>query len=253
MYVLNKMVGWLLSPMALTLMMVLVGAVCAWLGRRRTAVGVLLGAFAWQWIWGTSAWSRVIVLPMERAYPVVRAEDVPSADAIVVLGGGMTSNPVYPYADICEAGDRAWHAARLYRAGKAPMVIPTGAADLTSTVPLLEDLGVPRSAIRVENRARNTEENARLVADMLKPAAGAAKPRILLVTSAQHMRRAMLMYGRYAPELEIIPAATDYNVLVCTERPWKCSDFFPGAEYLLKNSAAAKEIVGYWGYRLLRR
>lgn len=257
MYVLNKIVGGLLSPLAVTMILILVAAACVWFRHRRVAVGVLLGAFAWQWVWGTSAWNRVVGLPLEMAYPVVKAEDALSADAIVVLGGGMTSNPpVYPYADICEAGDRAWHAARLYRAGKAPLVIPTGCEDLTSVVPLLEDLGVPRNAIRVENRARNTEENARFVAEMLKgmsASGGAAKPRILLVTSAQHMRRALLMYRRYAPDLDIVPAATDYNALVCTKRPWECSDFFPGAECLLKNTAAAKEIIGYWGYRLLRR
>ena len=148
------------------------------------------------------------------------------ADAIVVLGGGMTANKVaYPYADISEAGDRVWHAARLYRAGKAPLVVPTGCNDKDAVVPLLLDLGVPSTALRVEDEARNTEENARFVATMLKDVVPGRKPRILLVTSAIHMRRALLMYSRYAPELEIIPVATDFHVTVCTDRPIKCSDF----------------------------
>ena len=136
----------------------------------------------------------------------LRAEDMPTADAIVVLGGGMTANKaVYPYADISEAGDRVWHAARLYRAGKAPLVVPTGCNDKDAVVPLLLDLGVPSTALRVEDEARNTEENARFVATMLKDVVPGRKPRILLVTSAIHMRRALLMYSRYASELDIIP------------------------------------------------
>ena len=254
MYVLNKIVGGLLNPIAIAMLFVLAGAICATLRRRRVAVVLLAFAFVWQWIWGTAIWCRAIGLPLERQFQVQRAEDAPTADAIVVLGGGMTSNgAVYPYADMNEAGDRVWHAARLYRAGKASLVVPTGCNDRDSVVPLLLDLGVPSTALCVEDKARNTEENARFVATMLKDVAPGRKPRVLLVTSAIHMRRALLMYSRYAPELEIIPVATDFHVTVCTDRPLKCSDFFPSTDYLEKNGCILKELVGYWGYRLLRR
>ncbi len=254
MYVVNKIAGWLLSPVAPGLLLVLSAAVAVWLNRRRTAFWLMLAAAAWQWVWGTAAWCRLIGLPLERIYPVVKAEDSPEADAIVVLGGGMASNPdIYPYADMSEGADRVWHAARLYRAGKAPLVVPTGCSDMDSTVPLLVDLGVPREAIRVENAARNTEENARFAASLLADAIKGRRPKVLLVTSAQHMRRAMLMYSRYAPGLDIIPVATDYNVTVCTDRPFKISDFFPNTDYQQKNGCLLKELVGYWGYRIFRR
>ena len=254
MYVLNKIVGWMLSPIAPALLLVLAAAVCVWLNRRRTALGLLLAAMVWQWVWGTAIWCHMIGMPLERLYPVVKAEEAPQADAIIVLGGGMSSNTnAYPYADMSEGGDRVWHAARLYKAGKAPLVVPSGCNDQHSVVPLLLDLGVPSTAIQVENLARNTEENARFVSELLKKTVSGRKPRALLVTSAQHMRRALLMYERYAPELDIVPAATDYNVTVCTERPCKISDFFPNTDYLQKNGCILKELVGYWGYRLLRR
>ena len=254
MYILNKIVGGLLNPVSLALLFVLAGAICAAARRRRTALALLAFAFVWLWVWSTGFWCHAIGLPLERLYPVVMAEAAPQADAIIVLGGGMSANAdAYPYADMCEAGDRAWHAARLYKAGKAPLVVPTGCNDRQSVVPLLLDLGVPSTAIQVENKARNTEENALLVSRQLKDAAIGRKPRALLVTSAQHMRRAMLMYERYAPDIEIVPAATDYNVTVCTDRPYKISDFFPNTDYLQKNGCIMKEMVGYWGYRLLRR
>ena len=254
MYVLNKIVGGMLNPISIALLFVLAGVVCGVLRRRRVALGLLVFAFSWLWVWGTALWCRAIGLPLERQFQALRAEDTPTADAIVVLGGGMTANKaVYPYADISEAGDRVWHAARLYRAGKAPLVVPTGCNDKDAVVPLLLDLGVPSTALRVEDEARNTEENARFVATMLKDVVPGRKPRILLVTSAIHMRRALLMYSRYASELEIIPVATDFHVTVCTDRPIKCSDFFPNTDYLQKNGCILKELVGYWGYRLLRR
>ena len=105
------------------------------------------------------------------------AEEMPEADAIVLLGGGMAAAPGhYPYADMAPAADRVWHAARLYKAGKAPLIIPSGSGDLASTVPLLRDFGVPQAAILVEGKARNTEENAKFVSVLLEQMSSANKP-----------------------------------------------------------------------------
>ena len=81
---------------------------------------------------------------------------------------------------------------------------------------------------------------------------GACKPRVLLVTSAWHMRRSVLMYRKYAPSLEIIPAATDYEATVQTGRPFSLKDLWPDATMFYANSYILKEYIGYWGYRLLR-
>ena len=165
MYVLNKIVGGLLNPISIALLFVLAGAICGTLRRRRVALVLLAFAFSWLWIWSTAIWCRAIGLPLERQFPVQRAEDAPTADAIVVLGGGMTANrAVYPYADMSEAGDRVWHAARLYRAGKAPLVICTSKDTPATTAPLLRDLGVPAEAIICIEEPRNTEEEGRFVA-----------------------------------------------------------------------------------------
>ena len=210
---------------------------------------------------------------LENEWPIVKAEDAPKADAIVLLGGGMGSNTnVYPYAEMWSGADRVWHAARLYKAGKAPIVIPTGSEEHESTVPLLVDLGVPESAILVEAKARNTEENAKFVFQLLDKSyltnkcetttphplsvslsrPSRAKPKVLLVTSAWHMRRSVLMYERYAPGLEIIPASADYEATVNTGHQFCFKDIWPNANILFANSYVFKEYLGYWGYQLLR-
>ena len=199
---------------------------------------------------------------LEREWPVTRAEDMPTADAIVLLGGGMGSNTnVYPYAEMWSGADRVWHAARLYKAGKAPIVISTGVGERESSLPLLCDLGVPASAVVIEDKARNTEENAKFVERLLKERTHAEaqrpgeeeKKKVLLVTSAWHMRRSVLMYRRYAPNLEIIPAAADYEATVNTGHPFCIKDLWPDATMFYANSYISKEYIGYWGYRLFRR
>ena len=194
---------------------------------------------------------------LESEWPIVKAEDAPKADAIVLLGGGMGANPnVYPYAEMWNGADRVWHAARLYKAGKAPIVIPTGYGEWESTVPLLRDFGVPESAIVVEDKARNTEENAKFVESMLATKSAkdgsAGRKSVLLVTSAWHTRRSVLMYRKYAPSLEIIPAAADYEATVLTGHPFAFKDIWPDANMFFCNSYIFKEYLGYWGYRLVR-
>ena len=326
MYLLNKIVGGCLNPLVIGLGLVLLGGIFVGLKRRRMGLGFWTGALVWLWLWSTPMMYRWIGGALENEWPIVKAEEAPKADAIVLLGGGMGSNTnVYPYAEMWGGADRVWHAARLYKAGKAPIVIPTGCGERDSAVPLLRDLGVPKSAIMVEDAARNTEENARFVERMLKTSHAEAqrrgegegdlfghkgqekqeigrgkngrvervdrvegdgknsrveeggvnsrververvdgegvdsrvdgegkKQRVLLVTSAWHMRRSVLMYRKYAPSLEIIPAAADYEATVITGRPFAFKDIWPDANMLFANSYIFKEYLGYWGYRLVR-
>ena len=291
MYVLNKIVGGCLNPLVIGMGLVLFGGIFAGLKRRRLCLGFWAGALFWLWLWSTPMMYRWIGGALESEWPIVKAEDAPKADAIVLLGGGMGSNTnVYPYAEMWNGADRVWHAARLYRAGKAPLVIPTGCGEREGALPLLRDFGVPEEAILVEDKARNTEENAKFVealingrvecvegkgvvsrvgrvdrvekegtnsrvgrVDRVEGKVGAVrKHRVLLVTSAWHMRRSVLMYKKYAPNLEIIPAAADYEATVNMGHPFCFKDLWPDAELLFRNSYITKEYLGYWGYRLLR-
>ena len=178
-------------------------------------------------------------------------EQLPQADAVVLLGGGMNAaTNVCPYPNLCAAADRVWHAARIFKAGKAPLIVPSGTGCDLCEVPFLVDLGVPREAIRAEAESRNTEENAKFVAELLKDR---AHPKVLLVTSAWHMRRALLMYRRYAPDLEIVPAPSDYENTVKRAQPLTGGDFCPDFYALEASCTAWKEILGYWWYRIVRR
>ncbi len=247
---LNKVVWYMLMPMTIGCLLVSIGLVLSWSRKRRAAMVALLGALLWFWVWGTQAFYRVLGGMLENPYPPQRVETMPAADAIVVLGGGMGCNTNLPYAEMWSAGDRVWHASRLYKAGKATVVIPSGSCEEYAAVPLLMDLGVPRKAIRVESQARNTEENARLVEKLVRGLPGIQKkriPRVLLVTSAWHMRRSLLNFEKTG--LEVIPAATDHEAMENNGRPLRWFHFFPTHEYLDRNTRMMKEFWGYWLYR----
>ena len=149
------------------------------------------------------------------------------------------TNEVYA-ANICPGGDRAWMAARLWKLGRAPKIICTGPKCEASTHALLLDLGVPAGALVFLENPRNTEEESKAI--------GAKK--VLLVTSAFHMRLAKLMFEKYAPEIEIVPAPTDFEATIGADEGFKFRELLPGVATM--NEAYLREWIGYLGYKWLR-
>ena len=192
MYYLNKIVWAMVNPFAIGMLLMVAGLVFACRRRRKTCIGLFVSAVAWLWFWSMPVVADMLGASLESEFGPVSVDVLPQADAIVLLGGGMSSaTNACPYPNLCAAADRAWHAARIFKAGKAPLIVVSGSGCDCTEVPFLQDLGVPREAIRAETESRNTEENAKFVADLLKDL---DHPKVLLVTSAWHMRRALLMY-----------------------------------------------------------
>ncbi len=245
----TKFLTWLASPMVLGVLAWLLAWRSARRGERRRSRVLLAGALLWTLVWSSPLFYAWFGYTLERDYPPVPVAEIAPADAIVLLGGGM-SPPAGPvrYPELSAAADRVWHAARLYQAGKAPVIIPSGNLESRSSAVLLRDLGVPAAAIRVEDASRNTAENALLSKQVLDEL-GAR--RVILVTSAFHMRRAQMLYERLG--LEVVPAATDHEATHLRARNRTSGvryKLLPDPESLARNTYILKEYIGYWVYRL---
>ena len=262
MYYINKIVFALLNPVAFSLVLAIFAIFCAIIfdiekgkfGRKIVFFFAFL-SMGWLFFFSLPASIRITGLPLEKEYKIANASQSPTADAIVVLGGGVYAKTnSMEYAELQMGGDRVLHAARLYKAGKAPLVIVSGCTEERAGRLILLELGVPEEAIIAENTSRNTEENAKLTEEMLKEKLGGkAHPKILLVTSAWHMRRSEYMFEKYAPDLEVIPAPCDWEATCAIDRDLEFKDFLPSPDALAQNSAYLKELVGFWGYKILRR
>ena len=251
MYVLNKVVGYLVSPVGLSMALACAALVASRLKRRRVAKGALLLAAANAWLWATPWMTQWVGVPLEAEFladgraPSVEA--LPKADLIVLHGGSMAVATNLGYrAEIETSADRVWHAARLWKAGKAPKILVLSAEAKLTSEGLLADLGVAKEGLIYDLKARNTEEEAKNVA------AGGAR-RILVVTSAWHMKRTLLMYEKYAPTVETIPAPCDFeNTLSVSGADAQVLGFLPNLGALLWNSICFHEWLGYFGYKYLR-
>lgn len=259
MFWMNKAVGFVINPFMIGMLLFFAAFFLRLLQRRKSvgarsvklsmACGVF--AFVWLWFWGCNVTIRLLGLPLEKSYPPQEAKTLPTADAIIVLGGGMgASNGMCIYPEMRIGADRAWHGARLYHADRAQYVVTTGTGSGNADRVLLLDLGVPEKAIIREDVARNTEEHVRLVKEALqkKYPQKKGKFKVLIVTSAWHMRRALLNFEQ--SDFEAIPAAADHECMLAASRPLKLSHFFPDAESFLLNSYIFKEHLGYWLYRV---
>ena len=249
MYYFNKIIGFLISPIGGAIAGGVVAVVCARLGRKRMAKWIGGLTVAWLWLWMMPIMTWGVGVPLEREFlvdgKVPLVESFPEADAIVLLGGSMGAETnLSSYAEMRSGADRVWQAARLYKAGKAQKVIATGNGARDSTLPLLKDFGMPSECVLFHD-ARNTEEEAKLVEGM-------GYKKILLVTSAWHMKRARLMFEKYAPSVEVVCAPADFENSIVAARPFSFSDFLPDPGAFMGNSVALHEWVGIVGYKLFR-
>lgn len=263
MYYVNKIICWIFSPLG----MLFIGIVAArglyiWSWHvarnsvllRRLSVIVSVSVLVFTWVMGCGITTRILGASLEKDWEsdgkahgdIVGLSD---ADAIVVLGGGMSVHPKCKTPEMHGSADRVWQGARLYKAGKAELLTLSGPDVDISTVPLMEDLGVCRDKILLFPSARNTEEEADCIYKMLSQIITGRSPRVLLVTSAWHMRRAKLLFEKAG--FNVVPAPTDFEMSCVLEGPIRISDFFPSSEAMSRNSYALKEWIGSIGYKFL--
>ena len=158
MNLLNKVAIWLLSPLGTAFCLAGLALLLAW--RRRLRSSKVLGALAliWLWLWTMPVMSHWLANQIGNQFPQVPIASVAPAQAMVVLGGAVSPPMIgQTEIDLKSAADRVWYAARLFHAGKAPLVLLSGGGDLErqafsearAMAVFLQDLGVPAYAPRL--------------------------------------------------------------------------------------------------------
>lgn len=240
---------WLICPLTAFVLGLFLVVLCHFLHRPKTTKWLFALSLCWLFVWGTDGVPRAMGSWLESKYPPLPMEKVPKADVILLLGGAMGApHGACIYPEMFAGADRVWHAARLYHAGKAPVIMPTGCAEDRASVRLLKELGVPASAIRVENKAENTIGNG-LYTKALMQKYGFKNA--LLVTSAYHMRRAEMIFKTLG--VPVFPVATDHEALygnqgAAAPLSWgSVARWLPSANMLDRSAWYLKEIFGFWG------
>ena len=242
----------LLPPASLMLLFVAGLVLMRW--RRRAGKATCATALGLLYFLSTGIGSWLLVHPLEQLEPVLasaHAKSSASAQAVVVLSAGrIKRNPEYggrPMPDfICL--QRMAYAAYVVRARQLPLLVTGGfltAQDNESLAAGMQRVfqQVFQLPVRwVEPRSRNTNENARFSAVLLKQS---GVTQVILITDAMHMRRARLSFERAG--IEVVPGPTFYQEW----RPFDPWRLMPSAENLRRSHYAIYEWLGLAWYRLL--
>ncbi|HOK51366.1 MAG TPA: YdcF family protein [Bacteroidales bacterium] len=183
--------------------------------------------------------------------------ETPPASAIkqsytyaIVLGGMSECNPATGKLIVERSIDRILQAVILYKAGKVKKIIITGGSgkllnqsikEATDIKNFCIQLGIPSEDILTETESRNTYENAKFTKKLFS----FKTEKVLLITSAIHMRRSMAIFKKAGYQFDILstdPLAT----------PLEVDDYFlPEAKALDNWTIILKEWAGFIAYKLV--
>lgn len=247
-FALSKILPALLYPLPLFLILTMVGLLL-WpkLTKRRWLKPALWVLVASLWVISTPAFSRWLTELWE-APRLPTTALAAHYDAAVVLGG--LSQPDVSTPDHTEFNgrvERLLEAIELYRAGRvSKLLITSGTGDLLNPAdkeaPYLKRsalrLGVAEADLIIEDQSRNTYENSRLS----KPLADrAGLKKVLLITSAFHMKRSAAIFKKQGWDFDPWPVDT------MVTKP-SAADILPSPASLDNVQALLKEMAGYVVY-----
>jgi len=208
-------------PPTLSLWLFVFGVALLVLRRRKSGVALLAFSLAWSLLWSIPRASDGLRELLERRYPIVAEGELPKVDAIVVLGGGSR----YAWLDRAQVRPEDLENSRL----------AAGESEARMMATAIARLGVPASALLLEERSRDTRENASFTAAL---ADRRGMRRIALITSSLHMPRASLLF--HDAGFTVIPVPVPERAARDT---WR-QRWLPSRSALWRSGRAWKEFAG---------
>jgi uncharacterized SAM-binding protein YcdF (DUF218 family) len=259
-FYLAKALWFIAQPSTLIALLVGYGTILIWTGwarwgRRFATAGALLLLVA-----GLSPLGNALILPLEDRFPRANLENQPAPIGFIVLGGAEDQivGAARGVPALNEAAEREVEAVMLSRRFPDAKIAFTGgdaaifyksASEASGFASLLTAMGVPPDRLILEDRSRDTFENAAfLKAELDKHGLLEPGARWLLITSAYHMPRAMGVFRK--AQFTVEPWPVDYRTRGAADlsRP-----FDKVSEGLRRVDIATREWVGLLAYWITGR
>ncbi|TCV98155.1 envelope biogenesis factor ElyC [Biostraticola tofi] len=242
-FTVRKIIGGLLLPLPLLILMIGAGLALLWLSRwQKTAKGLIFTGWILLLLLSLQPVADKLLLPLENHYPTWQRTGQP-VTWIVVLGGGYTYNPQWAPGSnlISNSLPRVVEGIRIYRQNPGAKLVFTGGAAGNNPVSSAQtasevavSLGVPLKDIVVLDRPKDTRQEAAAVAGLV------GKDPLLLVTSANHLPRAM----RFFHQAGLAPIAAPANQLAITSPLNSWEKIIPSPYWLGHSERAWYETLG---------
>ena len=250
-FVLSKVLGFFAIPSNLIVSIGILGVLLLPTRFKRTGRGLVVASLLVLAILGLSPVGNALIIPLEQRFPACDAGRG-APDGIIVLGGMITPDVSAARNEVAlnesaerltvaiELAQRYPNARVLFSGGSGALLFSEGnEAEFAGR--LLQGFGIAPGRILLEQRARNTVENAAYSKAMAQPKPG---ERWLLVTSAFHMPRSIGVFRQAGFTVEAFPVDWRTRGSEDVLRP-----FATMGDGLRRTDTAVREWVGlavYW-------
>ncbi len=191
-----------------------------------------------------------------KAYSTAHIDTTQHYKVAIVMGGFASINKETKQLRYeSDRADRLWEAVRLWRIGQVERILITGDStsfiqeDGTSTTELflryMEEMGVPETTFILEQKARNTRENATYTAEILKRE-NITDKECLLITSATHIERSLKCFAK-------VGLHPDYYAVNIYDAPTNINhrSFYPSWDAAVKWQELMNEWIGDIAYKIM--
>jgi uncharacterized SAM-binding protein YcdF (DUF218 family) len=249
-----KLIWFVLQPSAALLLILLAGIVAIGFGKARGGSRLVLFATAGLLVAGFLPLGPALMLPLEDRIP--RGTPEGPVTGIVVLGGGLDQRLTVARGVAALTGSagrmteavalaRRYPEAKLVFTGGSADLIPDGLTEGAAARSFFHEMGVDDARVVIEEKSRDTAENARFTKALVGPKPG---EQWILVTSAWHMPRAFGVFR--AAGWSVLPWPVDFATRDSRDLLYPMPS--PSAGLALVD-LAMKEWVGLVAYRLAGR
>ena len=250
----SKILWFLLQPSTL-IMLVIAAGVGLGFTARRARIGLRLAAagLGLLVVAGLSPLATWITLPLEQRFPAMTVQPgVRDYAGIIVLGGAEDGRVSVARGQLAlnEAAERITEGLRVARllpetrlifTGGAAAIIFKDVAGAGSVGEFWQEMGIEKRRIVLEDRSRNTYENALLTRDIVQPKPG---QRWLLVTSAYHMPRSMGVFRRAG--FDVVAYPVDFRTVGVGDSFEPFGSLTGGLKRLDEVTKEWAGLVSYW-------
>ena len=221
-FILKKVVSAFLMPLPIALIIFIIGFYFLYKKSYTKAKFFILFSIIFLSAISYAPFSNMLLAPLENKYP--KLTNIPKDVKYIVFLGGDQPN-------------RGWEVLRLYNNIKNAKIITSGYAgrsdipEAIKTANILKNIGLNQNDIIIHPKPKDTKEEAIKIKEVLK------NTKFILVTSAYHMPRAMMIFKSVG--LTPIPAPSDFLI--------KSKDkilSLPKSYHLYKSKKAWHEYIG---------
>ena len=171
----------------------------------------------------------------------------------ILMGGMISLNSTPENIHFLKNNDRLLNTIELYKKGIIEKIIISGASGSMSSEMkeasllkyFLVDIGIPNEKIIIEEKSKNTYENALFCSGMLNKMHPNKNTEVLIITSNYHMRRSVACFNK-------MNIKTDPYVKKTTKNHFDLEQIIiPQSNILFNWKVLLHEIIGYYTYMLV--